>query len=153
MKAAVFREYDKDPARVIKIEDIDTPKLKPNEVMIKVESASYNYNDLWAIWGDPVKTPLPHISGSDVAGPVVEVGEDVTKFRTGDRVVSHSNLSCRVCEMCIQEENTIVMKEIFGDFKLDHYGVDSHNILIYLKLTLQSYLILSHSTMQPLYLW
>ena len=100
MKAAVFREYNKDPTQVVKIEDIDTPKLKPNEVMIKVESASYNYNDLWAIWGDPVKTPLPHISGSDVAGPVVEVGEDVTKFRTGDRVVSHSNLSCRVCEMC-----------------------------------------------------
>ena len=100
MKAAVFREYNKDPTQVVKIEDIDTPKLKPNEVMIKVESASYNYNDLWAIWGDPVKTPLPHISGSDVAGPVVEVGEDVTKFRTGDRVVSHSNLSCRVCDMC-----------------------------------------------------
>src|SRR5687768_644095 len=100
MKAAVFREYNQDPTKVIKIEDIDTPKLKPNEVLIKVESASYNYNDLWAIWGDPVKTPLPHISGSDVAGPVVEVGEDVTKFRTGDRVVSHSNLSCRICEMC-----------------------------------------------------
>jgi alcohol dehydrogenase len=100
MKAAVFREYNKDPTKVVKIEDIDVPKIKPNEVLIKVESASYNYNDLWAIWGEPVKTPLPHISGSDVAGTVVEVGEDVTKFKTGDRVVSHSNLSCRVCSMC-----------------------------------------------------
>src|ERR1051326_5618172 len=100
MKAAVFREYNKDPKQVVKIEDIDMPKLKPNEVMIKVESAACNYNDLWAIWGDPIKTPLPHISGSDVAGTVVEVGEDVTKFKAGDRVVSHSNMSCRVCEMC-----------------------------------------------------
>jgi alcohol dehydrogenase len=100
MKAAVFREYNKDPEQVVKIEDIDTPKLRPNEVMIKVESAAYNYNDLWAIWGEPVKTPLPHISGSDVAGTVVETGEDVTRFRAGDRVVSHSNMSCRVCERC-----------------------------------------------------
>ena len=100
MKAAVFREYDKDPTKVIKIEDIDIPKIKPNEVLIKVESSAYNYNDLWAIWGEPVKTPLPHISGSDVAGAVVEVGEDVTKFKVGDRVVSHSNMSCRVCELC-----------------------------------------------------
>jgi len=100
MKAAVFREYNKDPTKVVKIEDIDMPKLKPNEVLIKVESASYNYNDLWAIWGDPIKTPLPHISGSDVAGTVAEVGEDVTKLKLGDRVVSHSNMSCRVCEMC-----------------------------------------------------
>jgi NADPH:quinone reductase-like Zn-dependent oxidoreductase len=100
MKAAVFREYNKDPTKVVKIEDIDVPKIKPNEVLIKVESSAYNYNDLWAIWGDPVKTPLPHISGSDVAGTVVEMGEDVTKFKVGDRVVSHSNLSCRVCEQC-----------------------------------------------------
>jgi len=100
MKAAVFREYNKDPKQVVKIEDIDMPRLKPNEVMIKVESASYNYNDLWAIWGEPVKTPLPHISGSDVAGTVVEVGEDVVKLKVGDRVVSHSNMSCRVCDMC-----------------------------------------------------
>jgi alcohol dehydrogenase len=100
MKAAVFREYNKDPTKVVKIEDIDMPKLKPNEVMIKVESASYNYNDLWAIWGDPIKTPLPHISGSDAAGTVVEVGEDVSKLKVGDRVVSHSNMSCRVCDMC-----------------------------------------------------
>lgn len=100
MKAAVFREYDKDPTKVIKIEDIDIPKIKPNEVLIKVESSAYNYNDLWAIWGEPVKTPLPHTSGSDVAGTVVEIGEDVTKFKVGDRVVSHSNMSCRVCELC-----------------------------------------------------
>src|SRR5829696_3636387 len=100
MKAAVFREYSKDPTKVVKIEDIDMPKLKPDEVMIKVESASYNYNDLWAIWGEPLKTPLPHISGTDVAGTIVEVGEDVSKLKEGDRVASHSNLSCRVCDMC-----------------------------------------------------
>ena len=100
MKAAVFREFSKDPTKVVNIEDIDMPKLKSNEVMIKAEAAAYNYNDLWAIWGDPIKVPVPHISGSDVAGTVVEVGEDVSKFKVGDRVVSHSNLSCRICEAC-----------------------------------------------------
>src|ERR671911_575068 len=100
MKAAIFREYSKDPTTNIKIEDADVPKLGQNEVMIKVEAAAYNYNDLWAIWGDPVKVPLPHISGSDVAGTVVEAGEEVRKLKVGDRVVSHSNMSCRVCDMC-----------------------------------------------------
>jgi NADPH:quinone reductase-like Zn-dependent oxidoreductase len=100
MKAAVFSEYSKDPTKVVKIEDIDMPKLKCNEVMVKVEAAGYNYNDLWAIWGEPIKVPSPHISGSDVAGTIVEVGEDITKFKVGDKVVSHSNLSCRVCDAC-----------------------------------------------------
>ena len=100
MKAAVFREYSKDPLQVVRIEDVETPKLKANEVMIQVEAASYNYNDLWAIWGEPTKVTLPHISGSDAAGKVTEVGENVTKLNVGDRVVSHANISCRVCSMC-----------------------------------------------------
>src|SRR5919108_657089 len=100
MKAAVFREYNKDPTKIVKIEDIDVPKIKSYEVLIKVESASYNYNDLWAMWGEPVKTPLPHISGSDIGGTVVEVGPDVRKIKVGDRVVSHSNMSDRVCYEC-----------------------------------------------------
>ena len=100
MKAAVFREFNRDPTKVIRIEDIEPQKPKPNEVVIEVEAAAYNYNDLWAIWGEPIKVPLPHISGSDAAGTVLEVGESVAKVKPGDRVVSHSNLSCRICSAC-----------------------------------------------------
>ncbi len=100
MKAAVFRSHNRDPNRVVKIEDIDVPKIDPNEVLIKIESASYNYDDLWAIWGEPIKIPMPHISGTDIAGTIEEVGENVTSLKIGDRVVSHANLSCRACKMC-----------------------------------------------------
>ena len=100
MKAAVFRSHNRDPNRVVKIEDIDVPKINPNEVLIKIESASYNYDDLWAIWGEPIKIPMPHISGTDIAGTIEEVGENVTSLKIGDRVVSHANLSCRICKMC-----------------------------------------------------
>lgn len=100
MKAAVYRQHGKDPRQIVKIEDIDVPKIKPKEVLIKVEAAAYNYNDLWGIWGEPIKIPMPHISGSDAAGTVVEVGEDVSHVRVGDRVVVHPNLTCRVCYEC-----------------------------------------------------
>ena len=83
--------------------------------------------------GDPVKVPLPHISGSDVAGTVVEAGEEVTKLKVGDRVVSHSNMSCRVCDKWRREENMTVMNVSYGVFKLVRFGVVSVNILIYLK--------------------
>lgn len=101
MKAAVYREHNKDPRQVVSIEDIDAPKLKSNEILIKVEAASYNYNDLWGIWGEPIKIPMPHISGSDAAGTVVETGENVSaNIKIGDRVVAHPNLTCRVCNEC-----------------------------------------------------
>ena len=102
MKAAVYRDHSKDPRQVVKIEDIDIPKPKSNGVLIKVEAASYNYNDLWGIWGEPIKIPMPHISGSDAAGTVVEVGDNViTNIKVGDRVVVHPNLTCRICNQCI----------------------------------------------------
>ena len=101
MKAAVYREHSEDPRQVVKIEDIDAPKPKSSEVLIKVEAASYNYNDLWGIWGKPIKIPMPHISGSDAAGTVVEIGENVSpNIKIGDRVVVHPNLTCRVCYEC-----------------------------------------------------
>ena len=100
MKAAVFRDYSQDPTKVVKIEDVETPKAGADEAVIRIEASSYNYNDLWAIRGEPTKVPLPHISGSDAAGEVTEVGENVKKLKVGDRVVSHSNMSCRTCELC-----------------------------------------------------
>ncbi|MGH9921471.1 MAG: zinc-binding dehydrogenase [Nitrososphaerales archaeon] len=115
MKAAVYHEYSKDPKQVVKIEDVDTPKIKSNEVLIKVEAAAYNYNDLWAIWGDPIKVPMPHISGSDASGTVAEVGEDVKSLKVGDRVVSDSNLSCRICDACTSgREYDCAQRTIWG---------------------------------------
>jgi NADPH:quinone reductase-like Zn-dependent oxidoreductase len=100
LKAAVFRDYSQDPAKVVKIEDVEMPRAGAGEVVFRIEAASYNYNDLWAMRGEPTKVPMPHISGSDAAGEVTEVGENVRKLKVGDRVVSHSNMSCRTCELC-----------------------------------------------------
>ena len=100
MKAAVFREYSQDPTQVVRIEEVDMPSARPGEIVMRIEAASYNYNDLWAIRGEPTKVPMPHISGSDAAGVLTEVGSDVKKLRVGDRVVSLANMSCRTCEMC-----------------------------------------------------
>ncbi|HEY7734386.1 MAG TPA: zinc-binding dehydrogenase [Nitrososphaera sp.] len=116
MKAAVYREHSKDPRQVVKIEDIDPPKPKASEVLIKVEAASYNYNDLWGIWGEPIKIPMPHISGSDAAGTVVEVGENVSaSIKVGDRVVAYPNLTCRVCHECTSgREYDCASRQVWG---------------------------------------
>jgi NADPH:quinone reductase-like Zn-dependent oxidoreductase len=102
MKAVVYEEYapDDNYKKILKIKDIDDPKPKPDEVVFKVKAAALNYNDIWGMRGQPVAVPLPHVSGSDAAGEVIALGEDVTNFKVGDRVVSHSNMSCRVCSAC-----------------------------------------------------
>ena len=102
MKALVFEQYAKDDdfESILNIKDITEPTPKSHEVIIKVESAALNYDDIWAMRGKPIDVPLPHISGTDAAGIVTEVGDDVKNLKVGDRVVSHGNLSCRICSKC-----------------------------------------------------
>ena len=63
------------------------PKPNPGQVVIKVHAASLNYRDLMMVKGfyNP-KMALPRIPCSDGSGEIVEVGEGVTDFKTGDRV-------------------------------------------------------------------
>lgn len=117
MKALVYEEYapDDDFSKILKVKDIDDPKPKPNEVVFNVKAAALNYNDIWGMRGQPVPVPLPHVSGSDAAGDVIAVGEDVQNIKVGDRVVSHSNMSCRVCSACTDgREFDCVNRTIWG---------------------------------------
>lgn len=102
MKAVVYEEYapNDDYKKILKVKDVPEPKPKSNEVVFKVKAAALNYNDLWGMRGQPIPVPLPHISGSDAAGEVIAVGDEVKNIKVGDRVASHSNMSCRVCSAC-----------------------------------------------------
>ena len=117
MKAVVYREYapDDDYAKILKVEDIDSPKPKPDEVVFTNKASALNYNDIWGMRGVPIPVPVPHVSGSDVAGDVIAVGEDVQGFKVGDRVVSHSNLACRVCSACTSgREFDCTRRQVWG---------------------------------------
>ena len=102
MKALVYDQYtaDDDFSKILKIKDIPSPKPKSNEVIFKVNAAALNYDDIWGMRGKPLAIPLPHISGTDAAGEVIAIGSDVKNIKVGDRVVSHGNMSCRVCKAC-----------------------------------------------------
>ncbi|MFI0468913.1 crotonyl-CoA carboxylase/reductase [Saccharopolyspora sp. 5N102] len=88
-----------DPAEAFQPELVDTPRIGPDEVLIAVMAAGINYNNVWAARGYPVdqvavrqKRGEPedfHIGGSDAAGIVYAVGDDVTNVEIGQHVVVH----------------------------------------------------------------
>jgi alcohol dehydrogenase len=119
MKAVVFEEYapDDDYKRILNVKDVEDPKPKSNEVVFEVKATALNYNDIWAMRGVPIPVTLPHISGSDAAGEVIAVGEEVTEIKVGDRVVSHSNMSCRVCSACTDGREYDCGKRIIWGFQ------------------------------------
>jgi alcohol dehydrogenase len=119
MKGVVYEEYAPDDnfAKILKVKEVPDPKPKSDEVVFKVKSAALNYNDIWGMRGTPVPVPLPHISGSDAAGDVIAVGEDVKNIKVGDKVVSHSNMSCRVCKACTDGREFDCVNRIIWGFQ------------------------------------
>lgn len=69
------------------IEDRPDPKPKAGEVLVRVRASSLNYHDFIVALGG-IPTPDGRIPMSDGAGEVVAVGEGVTRWKTGDRVIS-----------------------------------------------------------------
>jgi len=102
MKALVYENYaqDDDFESILVLRDIPEPIPKPNEVIFRVKAAALNYDDIWGMRGKPLAVPLPHVSGTDAAGEVTAIGDNVKNIKVGDRVVSHGNMSCRVCAAC-----------------------------------------------------
>ena len=86
MKAIVFDEHG--GVDVLRYRDIDTPEPGVGEVRIAVEACSLNYHDVFTRNGMPgIKTPLPMIPGCDAAGSVESIGDGVTGWSVGDRVL------------------------------------------------------------------
>ncbi|MGH7502194.1 MAG: quinone oxidoreductase family protein [Longimicrobiales bacterium] len=67
-------------------EDIPEPSPGPSEALVEVEAAGINFIDVYVRSG-LYRAPLPLTLGREGAGHVIDVGEDVTEFRAGDRVV------------------------------------------------------------------
>ncbi|MET0277702.1 MAG: NADPH:quinone oxidoreductase family protein [Pseudorhodoplanes sp.] len=74
---------------VLAIEEIEARPAGPGEVRIQVEASAVNFTDTLIVAGKyQFKPGLPHIPGHELAGTVLEIGEGVTGFTPGDRVMA-----------------------------------------------------------------
>ena len=105
MKALVA--YGKDE---YKLElNYPTPECGPDDIIIKTEACGICAGDLKCshgaamFWGDetqPSWVKPPFIPGHEFFGHVVEVGENVTEFKIGDRITADQIVPCGECRFC-----------------------------------------------------
>jgi NADPH:quinone reductase-like Zn-dependent oxidoreductase len=92
MRVAVRDRYG--PPDVVRLEDVEKPTPKDDEVLVRVEAASVNRADLDGLKPRPgfarlftgLRAPRNRGVGIDVAGVVESVGAGVTRFRPGEKV-------------------------------------------------------------------
>jgi threonine 3-dehydrogenase len=99
MKALVKAKAE----RGIWMEDIPTPRVGHNDVLIKVNKTAICGTDIhifqWDDWAQNT-IPVPLAVGHEFAGEIVECGVEVRGFEPGDRVSAEGHITCGVCRNC-----------------------------------------------------
>lgn len=92
--------YVQDAYSVI-VKEVELPELGNKDVLIKVKVAGICGSDIHTYKGlHPFRKP-PVIIGHEISGEVVKVGQEVTKFKLGDRVTVEPQTGCGTCEYCL----------------------------------------------------
>ncbi len=99
MKAILFQKHG--APEVLEYADFPAPEPKPGEILVRLRAAALNRLDLWVRNGWPgIRLEYPHIPGADGAGEIAALGEAVSGWEIGEKVVINANLGCGDCEMC-----------------------------------------------------
>jgi L-iditol 2-dehydrogenase len=96
MLAGVYRGAGR-----VELETVPIPCIGAGEVLIRVAACGICGTDIKKIYHGFV-TP-PQILGHEVAGTIVETGAGISKFRSGDRVISFHHIPCGTCFYCARE--------------------------------------------------
>ena len=93
MHAAVYRGQS-----TVGVEEIPTPAIGPDEILIRVEACGICHTDLKKIEHNLLAPP--RVYGHETAGVVAAVGSGVTPYQPGDRVVAFHHIPCLDCFYC-----------------------------------------------------
>jgi L-iditol 2-dehydrogenase len=99
MTAVVYRGVND-----MRVETVPVPKIGPGELLVKVATCGVCGTDLKKIHTG--SHSAPRIFGHEMAGTVVAVGEGVTRFGVGDRVMTFHHVPCGKCYYCRKQTPT-----------------------------------------------
>ena len=100
MKAILVREFG--GPEVLKLEEVPTPKPAAGQVLVRIHAAGVNPYDTYMRAGTyAVKPPLPYTPGSDGAGLVAVIGDEVKKVKPGDRVYTAKTVTGAYAEYAL----------------------------------------------------
>ncbi len=106
MRAMVLEELGPVESNPLKLREIDKHEIeKDDEILIKIEACGVCHSQLHSIEGDwkeiGLPPTLPTVPGHEVVGRIKKIGDNVRKFKIGDRVgITPLMGSCLDCEYC-----------------------------------------------------
>ena len=106
MKALCF--YEHGDLDVLRYDDVPDPELSPGQVLVRVRACALNHLDIFVRKGwSGLRLEMPHWTGADVAGEVAALGEGVTGWEVGQRVVVEPGISTGEDEFTYRGEHSL----------------------------------------------
>ena len=99
MKAAVYYN-NKD----VRVQEMPIPEINENEILVKVKASGICGSDVME-WYRIKKAP--RVLGHEITGDIVKVGENVKKYRVGERVFVSHHVPCNTCRYCLNDKHTL----------------------------------------------
>lgn len=82
----------------VRLQEMPKPEIGPDELLVKVIASGICGSDVME-WYRIKKAPL--VLGHEIAGDIVEVGKNVTKYKVGQRVFVSHHVPCMRCRYCL----------------------------------------------------
>ncbi|MEB3292096.1 MAG: alcohol dehydrogenase catalytic domain-containing protein [Synechococcales bacterium] len=107
----------------LKLETVPNPEPAPGEVVIQVGAATTCGTDLkvWRRGGHARMLKPPTLFGHEAAGTIVALGQGVTGWQMGDRVVANNSAPCGDCFFCHRQEYSLCQNLLFNNGTFAEY--------------------------------
>lgn len=110
MKAVLCKAFG--PADTLVVEDVSSPEIKKNEVLLDVHAAGINFPDTLIIEGKyQFKPPFPFSPGGEASGVINAVGENVSHLNVGDRVMALTGWGSCAEQIAVPAYNILPMPD------------------------------------------
>lgn len=108
------------PGTPLILKDVPVPVISPEQILIKVHACGVCRTDLHIIDGELPGPKLPLIIGHEIAGEVVKLGSNTSKFKIGDRVgVPWLGYTDGTCKYCLSGRENLCENPKFTGYTID----------------------------------
>jgi NADPH2:quinone reductase len=114
MRAAICERFGAPSG--LEVRQVDAPRCGPGQVRVHIWAAGLNYVDALFVQGRyQIRPPLPFVPGSELAGEVTELGDDVQGWRIGDRVMASVGLGAFADEVVVDASQLLAIPDRLDD--------------------------------------
>jgi propanol-preferring alcohol dehydrogenase len=116
MKAMVLEAV----GQPLSLRELPVPKPGPGEVLVRIAACAVCRTDLHVVDGELSDPKLPLIPGHEIVGRIEQVGEDVTRFKAGERVgIPWLGWTCGQCAFCLSNRENLCSRARFTGYTID----------------------------------